>query len=138
MSQLRPTRLCLSRISLLLLSSFLSRVRRPELQRDDRAEVYIIIMLSGHKAGIETAGERDRKKRTTDSCAELCSTAGSGCGLSAGLRCVCCLRNTTGDGAHVSSGRGHSICPCIGNTMLKMICFMGMIIENLRQCQFSA
>lgn len=68
-----------------------SCARRPEFQRDDRAEVYIIIMLSGHKAGSEGGRDRDRKKRTTDSCAELCSTTESGCGLSAGLRCVCCL-----------------------------------------------
>lgn len=65
--------------------------RGAEFQRDDRAEVYIIIMLSGHKAASEAGRDRDRKKRTTDSCAELCSSTESGCGLSAGLRCVCCL-----------------------------------------------
>ncbi|TNN55136.1 hypothetical protein EYF80_034660 [Liparis tanakae] len=41
-------------------------------------------MLSGHKAGREAGIDRERKKRTTDSCAERCSSAESGCGLSAG------------------------------------------------------
>lgn len=41
--------------------------------------------------GTEAGRDPDRKKRTTDSCAELCSAAVSGCGLSATLRCVCCL-----------------------------------------------
>lgn len=52
-------------------------------------------MLSGHKAGSEAGRDRDRKKRTTDSCAEVCSTAKSGCGLSVGRRCVCCLCKRT-------------------------------------------
>lgn len=57
-----------------------------QTQTDDHAEVYIIVMLSGHKAGSETGRDRDWKKRTTDRCAEVCSTAQSGCGLSGGLR----------------------------------------------------
>lgn len=60
-----------------------------EFQRDDWAEVYIIVMLSGHKAGNEAGRDGDLKKQTTDSCAELCTTTESGCGLSAGLRCGC-------------------------------------------------
>lgn len=52
-------------------------------------------MLSGHKVGSEAGRDRDRKKRTTDSCAEVCSTAKSGCGLSVGQRCVCCLCKRT-------------------------------------------
>ena len=54
--------------------------------------MYIIIMLSGHKAVSEAGGDGDRKKRTTDSCAELCSAAASGSGLSGSVqvcRCLC-------------------------------------------------
>lgn len=43
----------------------LSCATRPEFQRDDGAEVYITIMLSGHKAGSEAGRDRDQKKRTT-------------------------------------------------------------------------
>lgn len=52
--------------------------------------MYAIIMLSGHKAESEAGGDRDEKKQTTDSCAELCSAASSGCELSARRICVCC------------------------------------------------
>lgn len=44
-------------------------------------------MLSGHKAGSEAGGDGDQKKRTTDSCAELCSSSSS----TDRLWAVCCF-----------------------------------------------